>query len=260
MRRKQSEETAAYFRRQVSCYGTPYKVARVDVPNQQPYINSLIVNHRIFLPTSGGESDAPAIASYEAAMPGYEVLGILNHFEGDDRMLWGSFHALHCGTMGIADEQMLYIEHVPVLDRPATAKGFPIRARIITHSRKGFVDGTPLVWWRTVAGANVAQGEDANSVAWNSVAMGRAPEFGDHQYLAHIPTQAVGAKIQYYLQAKDASGRDETHPYIGAPQAHAFAVTTVGASVSAVSAARGGTVEIYMNAGTDNARRGYDLT
>ena len=34
IRGEQSEETAAYFRRQVSCYGTPYEMVRVDVPNQ----------------------------------------------------------------------------------------------------------------------------------------------------------------------------------------------------------------------------------
>ena len=61
------------------------------------------------------------------------------------------------------------------------------------------------------------------------------------------------------LQAQDASGRIETHPYIGEAQAHTFTVTTLGANVSAVSAQRGGTIQIYMNAGQSHARQDYRL-
>ena len=89
--------------------------------------------------------------------------------------------------------------------------------------------------------------------------MARDPESGDHRYLAYIPAQPVGTVVQYYLQAKDASGRDETHPYVGRAQAHTFTVTTLGAGVSAVSACRGGTIEFYINAGVDKAQRPYRL-
>jgi len=254
VRREQSEQAAAYFARQVSCYGTPYRVVRVDVPNRQPYINSLILNRRVFVPITGSAADAGALASYEAAMPGYEVIAVYNHPEGRTESIWAPFYALHCDSMGIADEQMLYLEHVPLLNRPAGVEGFPIRARIVAHSRTEFVEGTPVVWWRTLP-----QADSETASVWSSVTLARAAELGDHQYLTHIPAQPVGTEIQYYLQARDASGRDETHPYIGQAQAHTFAVTRLGANVSAISAQRGGTIEITMNAGLEHARQSYRL-
>ncbi len=256
---ERSERAVAYFRRQVSCYGTPYRIVRVDAPNQEPYINSLIVNRRIFVPIMDRDADANALASYEAAMPGYEVIGITNPIPGPPWSFWAPFIALHCITMGIPDEQMLYIQHVPLLDRPPAAQGFPIAAKIVAHSRTEFVDNTPAVRWRALTDANEPQPETESSTAWNTEPMARAPELGDHQYLAYIPAQPVGTVIQYYLRATDASGRDETHPLIGVPQAHTFTVTTLGTNVSAVSVQRGGTIEIYMNAGLDNAQQSYHL-
>ena len=253
IRREQSELAAAYFSRQVSCYGTPYKVVRIDVLDREPYINSLICNGKVYVPKLDVPADANAVASYAAAMPGYEVISV------GHAGVWFPFFALHCDTMGIPDEQMLYIEHTPVLDRPSAADGLPIGAKIVAHSRTAFVEGTPVVLWRTLADANEPRPAPETAAPWNAVAMIRHPESGDHQYLAYIPTQPVGTVVQYYLRARDASGRDETHPYIGAPQAHVFTVTRLGANISAVSAQRGGAAEIYINAGAENAGRSYHL-
>ena len=219
----------------------------------EPYINSLICNRKVYVPVLDVEADANAIASYQAAMPGYEVIGT------GGANLWWPFFALHCHTMGIADAQMLHIEHTPVLDRPAASEGFSITAKIIAHSQTVFVEGTPVVLWRALADANDLQWDEETSASWNSVAMTRRPELGDHQYLAYISAQPVGTAIQYYLWAQNGSGRDETHPYIGAAQARTFTVTTLGADVSAVSAQRGGTIKIAMNAGGDNAQQSYHL-
>ena len=251
-----SEKAAAFLSRQVSCYGTPYRIVRVETPDEEPYINSLIVNRRVYVPIMDCEADANALASYEAAMPGYEVVGVSNRDPIGKFNLWYPSMALHCMTMGIPDEQMLYLEHIPLLDRPPAAQGFPISAKIVAHSRTEFVDETPAVLWRVPTDANESQ----PPASWNAIPMTRAPALGDHRYLGHIPAQPAGTVIQYYLQAKDASGRDETHPYIGAPQARTFTVTTLGANVSAVSAQRGGTIEIYMNASPDNAQQQYHLT
>jgi len=251
---ERTEAAATYLSRQVSCYGTPYKVLRLDVQSQgDPYINSLIVNRRVFVPIvdadAGFDEDASALAAYRAAMPGYEVIGIDN-YDSSGYCMWMTFWALHCDTMGIADEQMLYIHHIPLLDRPPASAGFPIRAEIAAFSGTEFVDGTPVILWRTLSDANES---------WSTVAMTRDTEAGDHQYLAYIPGQPVGTVVQYYIEAKDASGRDETHPYIGPAQAHTFTATTLGANVSAVSAKKGGTVEFYINTGADHAQQAYRL-
>jgi len=93
------EATAAYYAEQPSGWGVPFEVYRVWTPNDEPYTNSLILNNRVFLPIVGGQWDDEAVAAYEAAMPGYEVLT----FTGS----WESTDALHCRTKGMADLGML---------------------------------------------------------------------------------------------------------------------------------------------------------
>jgi len=117
------EQAVDYFESQPSCYGTNYEVPRVYTPNNQPYTNSLILNNKVLVPITGSGYDAQAIASYEAAMPGYEVLG----FTGS----WQSTDALHCRTMGVTDQGMLYIYHVPLADTISTSDEINIATSIL---------------------------------------------------------------------------------------------------------------------------------
>jgi hypothetical protein len=77
----------------------------------------------------------------------------------------------------------------------------------------------PRVLWRIDGGV------------YNAVSM--TPTAGD-SFEAWIPQQPDGTQIEYYLQAADASGRDECHPYIGAGNPHSFGVgpDTTAPSVS----------------------------
>jgi len=70
------EATAAYYAGQTSSYGTPFQVFRVNTPNNQPYTNSLILNKKVIVPIMNSTYDAAAIAAYQAAMPGYEIVGL----------------------------------------------------------------------------------------------------------------------------------------------------------------------------------------
>ena len=75
-------------------------------PGNQPYTNSLILNEKILVPVTGGSWDDEALAVYEEALPGYDVIG----FTGS----WESTDALHCRVKGISDLQMLQIFHNPL--------------------------------------------------------------------------------------------------------------------------------------------------
>jgi len=194
------EDAVDYFQSQMSCYGTPYNVVRVYTPNGQPYINSFILNDKVLMPITGSSWDDDAIASYEAAMPGYEVLG----FTGS----WVTTDAIHCRVMGITDRQMLYIEHTPLRDGRPTDEGFLVEAVVIPYSNKALINGTPVVYWTT--GGN-----------WNSVTMNPV---GGFTYEAYIPPQPHNTIIDYFIHAEDAAGRSENHPYIGATGAHSFRV------------------------------------
>ncbi len=193
------EAAVDYFESQLSCYGTPYHVARVYTPNDQPYTNSLILNNKVFVPITGSQWDDEAIASYQAAMPGYEVLG----FTGT----WESTDALHCRAMGITDRYMLYIEHTPLSGYQTGETGYEIQALIHPYSEQNLVSSSTGVYW------------NVNNGSWNFIQM---TSEGNDYYSAVIPPQVNGSIVSYYIHAEDATGRAENHPYIGAADAYMF--------------------------------------
>ncbi len=194
------EAAVDYFESQISAYGTPYQVFRVYTPNDEPYSNCLILNDKVLLPIMGGANDAAAIAAYQAAMPGYEVIG----FTGS----WESTDALHCRTRGIPDQGMLYIRHIPVSGTRAAGQPTEIRAKMLAFSGSALT-GQTLYWKLSTEGT------------YHAVAMEHRT--GVH-YSGFIPGQASGATIQYYISASDASGRSETSPLIGSPDPNVFTV------------------------------------
>jgi agmatine/peptidylarginine deiminase len=193
------EAAVDYFESQMSCYGTPYHVARVYTPNDQPYTNSLILNNKVLVPITGSQWDDDAILSYEQAMPGYEVLG----FTGS----WDSTEALHCRAMGVTDRYMLYIGHTPLVGNQTSEAGYDIQAKIYPYSGQNLISGSTGVYW------------SANNGSWNFIQM---QSLGNDYYHAVIPPQVNGTMVSYYIHAEDASGRAENHPYIGAPDAYSF--------------------------------------
>lgn len=193
------EATAAYYASQTSAYGHPYQVFRVYTPNDQPYTNSLIVNDRIFLPIMNSQWDDEAIAAYEAAMPGYEVLG----FTGS----WESTDALHCRVKGTADVNMLYIEHMPLLGDQPVQNDYAIEAEITAYSDATVIDDSVMVYY-SINGGN-----------FEHLAM--SPQ-GAGLYTATLPGGPVGTEIAYFLYAADEAGKRNKHPFIGEPDPHVF--------------------------------------
>ena len=191
------EEAVEYFENQTSCYGTPYKIERVYTHLSEPYINCLILNKKVLVPLTGSQWDDDAIDSFEAAMPGYEILG----FYGS----WKSTDALHCRTKGIVDRYMLYIKHTPLTGIQASHEGFEIKTMIFPYSGEDV--NTAKVFYRV----------DGSS--WQDINM---EVLGNNQFNAIIPQQLTGTIIEYFIYAEDDSGRIENHPYIGSSWAHSF--------------------------------------
>ncbi len=196
------EAAVDYFEAQPSCYGTNYEVPRVNTPDNQPYTNSLILNNKVLVPITGSAYDAPAIASYESAMPGYEVLG----FTGS----WQSTDALHCRAMGVTDQGMLYIYHVPITDTISTSDDITITASIFAYSGESLISDSLLVYWKR-----------STDIHFSALPLHQI--FGNF-FSASIPAQLNETIINYYIHAADNSGRSENNPYIGAPMAYSFYV------------------------------------
>jgi agmatine/peptidylarginine deiminase len=199
------EATADYFAQQTSSYGWPYEVVRVYTPNNEPYTNSLILNDKVLVPINGSSWDDEALASYAAAMPGYEVLG----FTGS----WASTDALHCRTHGVADLGLLYVYSIPLRDTAIDDAPYRVAAEIVDHSETGLISSELRVYWRAGESGPFSY-EVMTAIA------------GSDSFYADIPPQPLGTTVQYYAHAEDNFGRIEDYPLVGADGPFAFSVET----------------------------------
>ncbi|MCF8364882.1 MAG: agmatine deiminase family protein [Bacteroidales bacterium] len=195
------EETAAYYAAQTSSYGTPFQVSRVYTPNNEPYTNSLILNKRVYVPIMNGQWDDEALASYEEAMPGYEIFG----FTGS----WESTDALHCRTKGIADLNMVHINHVALLGEQPVQENYQLEATIKAFSGAALHNDSVLIYYR-INGGNweILNMTNTSGQLWTGL----------------IPGAGQGSQIDYYLYAADQNGNHQNHPFIGQPDPHQFFV------------------------------------
>ncbi len=205
------EYVANYFAQQTSSYGTPYEVYRVFTPGgwsyPTPYTNSYILNNKVFVPITGNSNDSAALAVYQEAMPGYDVIGIMSGS-------WADTDALHCRVHEIADKNMLYVKHIPVSGDMETGTEIEILADIIAYSGEALYEDSLLVHYRV-------NDDDYETLIMTAV------EERENSYHAWIPAQSDSCVISYYLSAADMSGRNEFHPYIGEPDPHIFNVILV---------------------------------
>lgn len=197
------ESNYAYLSSITSSYGRPYEIYRIYTPNNEPYTNSIIINDKVFVPMYGTAWDDDAIATYEAAMPGYEVLGYSGSWLSDD--------AIHCRAMGVTDRYMLYIDHAPLSDNPSPVDDYRVEADIIDYSETGLKADSLIVYWR-VSGAP----------SFTPIVMTEATRAGT--YFADIPPQSTGTDVDYYVYAVDNSGRREAHPYVAPGDWHTFSI------------------------------------
>ena len=192
------EEAANYFANTTTKWNQPWELYRVWTPSNQPYTNSLILNNKIFVPTTGSSWDDQALAVYSQAMPGYEVLG----FSGS----WESTDALHCRIKGIPDLQMLQIFHNPINDSiPPEENGYRVDAIVDDLSESGLHAGSTKIFWKT------DQINHWNESPLNYTNNSEIP----NQWVGWIPALADSGNIYYYVQSADSSGRVEQSPPAG---------------------------------------------
>ena len=199
------EYVANFFAMQTCSWGTPYQVYRVYTPGDYPYTpytNSLILNKKVFVPQTGSQWDDEALASYEEAMPGYEIIGVMFN-------TWENTDALHCRAIGIADVGMLYVKHMPLLGNKNFRMSWELEADVIPYSSSGIIADSMKCYYRF-------DGGDYQSVPLQHTT--------GYHYTATIPFAEPGTEVGYYLRAADYSGRRMNHPYIGLPDPHVFKV------------------------------------
>ena len=185
-----------------SKWGTPFEVVRIPSPPEpgwgggypdaggdyMTYTNSVFVNNTILVPTYYDEYDTPALAIYEEAMPGYNVVGI------DCNQIISASGAIHCITHSVGVEDPLLISHQPLDDTEDTVNPYPVEA-LVQH-RSG-IESARLFW--RLEGAT----------EYSEVAMVQGE---DDMWAADIPAQAENSIVQYFVEGTSVSGKVQDRP------------------------------------------------
>jgi len=181
------ENSVVQWQAQTSSYGTPYRIFRVDTPNDEPYTNSFIMNGKIYVPQMATANDAAALAVYQSAMPGFEVSGYaFASYQSTD--------ALHCRVNTIFDDQMIFVKHNPPTQLYAHEE-FTISVEV-EHANSLNLTGSFIKWSTSPSGP------------WNL----RPLIAEDYDTWTSSLTIPAVANLYYYIQAQDNTGRSTKLP------------------------------------------------
>ncbi len=202
------EEVAEYFENTNCCWGYPYRVYRVQEPGGYtlaPYTNSLILNKTVYVPMGTNNTyNQDAIAVYQEAMPGYEIVGVNGGSAG-----WENTDALHCRTRGVMDFNMLFVDHRDVLHgEQEWQESIPVVSKFIAYSGANLKQDSLLVYYSIDGGTY--------QVA-HMTATGNPDE-----YVGYITGYQGGSEIDYYVFGADESGHRYTQPVFADLDPHHF--------------------------------------
>ncbi|MEP7264625.1 MAG: agmatine deiminase family protein [Bacteroidota bacterium] len=189
----------------MSVYGTPYKVIRIPMPDDNgaypntsgdyfTYTNSSFINKTLIVPTYNIPEDSIALNIYREALPGYTITGIVSTSSIP------ALGALHCITKELGVNDPLLISHQPYHNTYDTINDYIINARI--QHRTGVASATLYYTIDTALG-------------YTAVPMVSLASQINH-WGATIPAQPSGTRIYYYIEAQSVSGKTQVRP-ISAP-------------------------------------------
>ena len=204
------EQVAEYFANTNCCWGYPYRVYRVQEPGGStlaPYTNSLILNKSVYVPMgSNSNYNEQALAVYQEAMPGYEIVGVTNN---DYYISWENTDALHCRTRGVMDFGMLFVDHRNVIfGEQEWQDSMAITSKFIAYSGADLKQDSLLVYYSIDGGEY--------QVA-HMTATGEPDE-----YVGYIKGYQGESEINYYVFGADESGRRYTQPVFAELDPHHF--------------------------------------
>lgn len=190
---------------QMSVFGTPYDVIWIDAPpstsgsypdtggSYRTYSNSVIINKSILVPIYRPEVDVAALAVYEEAMPGYNVVGIDVDNSGEN--LISSAGAIHCITHTIGVNNPLLIVHQPIDQANA---GTTVAVNAMIKHNSGIFQAT--VFWR-----------EQGTTEFNETLM---TFVSDDNWTASIPISNSGIDFEYYINGHANSGKKVNRPLV----------------------------------------------
>jgi len=195
------EGMAAYYETLMSPWGGPYEIHRLPMfsfdlpgwgPTFKPYMNSVISNKQVYVPITHDESDLIALRIFEAAFPGYEVIGVdhkLSQWEG----------SLHCATKNIHARDIIRLYPIPPRDTEDETSGYTVTADVITLNGASLLPGYPVIHWTTTGGE-----------PYSDLVMD--PTGQAHAFTAVLPPQPQGTTVSLWIEAQDDGGRTAIYP------------------------------------------------
>lgn len=193
--RADSEAMVKLLQTLKSPYGTPYKIHRMKMSSGpgvefRAYLNSFISNRALYYPTYGNDAvDAEAKRVYQAALPGYEIVGV-----DSGNTAWGD--SVHCRNRNLIEWQAVYL--FPKVEHLASGAGDATEIDVEAFPSPGHsFRATPELVWSAAGGT--AQRMPLTAL-------------GGFRYQAKLPSLAAGAKVTFHVEARDDGGREKRAP------------------------------------------------
>lgn len=192
--RVDSENMVTLLKTLKSPYGTPYKIHRLKMVGgggYRAYINSFISNKALYFPAYGDSIDNEVATIYQKALPGYDIVPVSTM-----GTQWGD--SVHCRMRNLLRAKTIFL--FPTVEKAASGE-IVVNAEVLPSPGHKLV-GNPSLHWSV-----------------NGVSKGVLPmeKVGGENYAKRVPAPMKGAKLSFWIEAKDSSGKQKTAP-LNAPQ------------------------------------------
>ncbi|MGB4849954.1 MAG: agmatine deiminase family protein, partial [Saprospiraceae bacterium] len=185
-------------------FGHPYRIIRMPMPpdannrypdhggNYRTYTNAVFLNKTLLVPTYEEKYDTTALRIYRENLPGYTVVGI------NCNSIISSLGALHCITKLVGVTDPLLIAHARLRDSDNAEQDYPVTAYIRHSSGIARADLYYRLAGDSVYSKIIMVLSDTLQNIWSAV----------------IPAQVSGSEVQYYIQARSNSGKEQVRPIV----------------------------------------------
>ena len=176
----------------------------------------MIVNKTVFVPLGSNSTyNNNALAVYQNALPGYEIIGVTNNSYSTG---WQNTDALHCRTRGVMDFDMLFVDHRNVVfgEQPMQ-DSIAITSKFIAYSGQALKQDSLLVYYSI-------DGGDYQTARMSATG-------NQNEYVGYIKGFNYSSTVDYYVFGADQSGHRYMQPVFGAVEPHHFVIEEGPATV-----------------------------